>query len=108
MASAGASLERRLERLETVLRARRQPQITVVRLVDVEPDDELAQRLNGWEGRRSTFSDRALGRPRPPYRRSHCAGERLRDGAQRLRRSGEAKAGQTDHASAEGSGDSEE
>ena len=101
MASAGASLERRLERLETVLRARRQPQITVVRLVDVEPDDELAQRLNGWEGRRSTFSDRALGR-------SHCAGERLRDGAQRLRRSGEAKAGQTDHASAEGSGDSEE
>ena len=44
MASAGASLERRLERLETAYRARRQPQITVVRLVDVEPDDEHAQR----------------------------------------------------------------
>src|SRR6202521_34226 len=44
MASAGASLERRLERQETAYRARRQPQITVVRLVDVEPDDDLAQR----------------------------------------------------------------
>jgi hypothetical protein len=44
MASAGASLERRLERLETAYRARRQPQITVVRLIDEEPSDEIAQR----------------------------------------------------------------
>jgi hypothetical protein len=44
MASAGASLERRLERLETAYRARRQPQITVVRLIDEEPSDELTQR----------------------------------------------------------------
>jgi hypothetical protein len=44
MASAGASLERRLERLETAYRARRQPQITVVRHIDEEPDDELTQR----------------------------------------------------------------
>jgi hypothetical protein len=44
MASAGASLGRRLERLETAYRARRQPQITVVRLVDEEPDGDLAQR----------------------------------------------------------------
>jgi hypothetical protein len=44
MASTGASLERRLERLETVFRARRQPQIVVVRLIDEEPSDELTQR----------------------------------------------------------------
>jgi hypothetical protein len=44
MASTGASLERRLERLETAYRARRQPQITVVRLVDEDPSDELTQR----------------------------------------------------------------
>ena len=44
MASAGASLERRLEHLETAYRARRQPQITVVRLIDEEPNDELIQR----------------------------------------------------------------
>jgi membrane associated rhomboid family serine protease len=30
--------------------------------------------LDGWPGRRPTISRRALGRPRPPYRRGHRAG----------------------------------
>ncbi len=44
MASTGASLDRRLERLEAALKARLQPQITVLRLIDEAPSAELKAR----------------------------------------------------------------
>jgi hypothetical protein len=39
--STGASMERRLERLEAAAKARRQSQVVVVRLIDEEPSEEL-------------------------------------------------------------------